>query len=307
MSNELQTSSQWKAMYCETLVAAASYQEAITYWQQNPDLHLNAQIATLEQVVIALREIGQFEQADEVLNQALQRSDLTEQERVGLLEQQANAAIMRGELSRAYDLLGEIAEQAKKLEMLDSLTVFLYNRANIGRVLGHYQAARESITQALELTAQAGHVVRGAWMQNILGMLQTDLGDYQAAETTLLEARDVHLRQNFPSAISGCAEILTRLYCVWQQPYSALMARKYSLEALHLERKEQTPLSLPLGFMGVAEVELKFGSPTDALNLCNQAFTVVKERAVAPLEASVYLLRGRIYHKLGNTKAPCKT
>ncbi len=306
MSSKQQATNRWKAMYFETLVAAANYREAITYWQQNPDLHTVARASTLERVVIAFREMGQPEQGNVMLSQALGRSDLTQQERVGLLEQQANAAIMRGELKQAYKLLGELVIQAKHLEMLDSLTVFLYNRANIGRTLGHYVAAKESISQALQLITQVGHVVRGAWMQNILGMLQTDLGEYQAAETTLLEARDIHIRQNFPSAISSCAEALTRLYCIWDKPYSAFMARKYSNEAFFLDRKEQTPLSLTLGFLGCSEVELRFGSLVEALSLCNQAIDVVESKAVAPLEAAVSLLRGRIYKKIGDKKAALK-
>jgi DNA-binding SARP family transcriptional activator len=296
MSAQQQASSQWQAMYLETLVAAANYGEAVDYWETHPALHTNAAPSTLERVVIAYREISQFEKGSTILEQALIRPDLTEQQRVGLLEQQANAAIMRGELKPAFDLLGELVIEAKRLEMLDSLTVFLYNRANIGRAIGQFTIARDSILEALQLTNQAGHVVRGAWMQTILGMLQTDLGEYQAAETTLLEARDIHLRQNFPSAISSCAEALTRLYCIWQQPYSAFMARKYSHEALL--RTEQTPMGLTLGLMGAAQVELKYGTAESALELSQQALDVVIKNQVAPLEAAAYLLRGKIHQKL---------
>jgi DNA-binding SARP family transcriptional activator len=298
VSAKLQATSPWKAMYFETLVAAANYQEAVNYWQANVDLHAFARVGTLERVIIAFREIGQHHEGNEILNQALHRTDLNEQERVGLLEQKANALIMQGELHQAFELLGQLVDQAKQLEMLDSLTVFLYNRANIGRVIGQFLIARDSILESLTLTHQAGHIVRGAWMQTILGMLQTDLGEYQAAESTLLEARDIHLRQNFPSAISSCAQALTRLYCVWQQPYSEFMARKYSKEAMLLERQEQTPMSLTLGLLGSAEVEVRYGQSGDALILCNQAIEIICNKSVAPLEAAAYLLRGRINKKL---------
>ncbi len=301
VSADQQETSRWKALYFETLVAAANYQEAVNYWQTNSDLHAIAQAGTLERVIIAYREIGQHSEGNKILHQALNRTDLTEQEHIGLLEQKANALIMQGQLQEAFDLLGQLVEKAKQLEMLDSITVFLYNRANIGRVIGQFSIARDSILEALVLTHQAGHIVRGAWMQNILGMLQTDLGEYQAAESTLLEARDIHLRQNFPSAISSCAKALTRLYCIWQQPYSEFMARKYSKEAMLLDRQEQTPMSLTLGLLGCAEVEAHYGQSQDALTFCNQALEIIRSKSVAPLEAAAYLLRGRIYKKINDT------
>ncbi len=258
------------------LSASSDFMNAIGLWQLELGSSSDLDPDVLVHVIWALKSLTRFDDAIDLADRVLQRSDLSPWQRVRVLNRQSSAY---GESSRyvwALELVNQILALLE-LHGFSGRDVILFDRALYRKQLGDYRAAARDLEEALVLALEVGHTPNEMLIRSFLGSMNCEFGEYALAEEFLLEAFEYQVRHPVSMYLCDTVHNLIELYLAWRdRPSSGLLAQKYARLSLEFTDALNMSAYLAASSAYVGFVELEHGDTEQALALAlkAQAFQV---------------------------------
>lgn len=222
----------WLDLRFRAFSAAQCADEALSLWHGYPQLTRQPHGRSVSYAIDAYCGRGELALAESLTLQTLERDDLLPRTRGLLLD---SLAFIRSDQGR-YDEASELHNQAITLKRQDghasNLASGLYECAvNLDR-LGRLGDAETAITESIELYDLAGSLRYGSNARAFMGHLLSQRGDFERAETILLEAYAGSERLGNSINLVNCACTLALLYSNWRPAHGAALAWKFVRIAL---------------------------------------------------------------------------
>jgi tetratricopeptide (TPR) repeat protein len=227
--------------------------------------------AATARLVRALAHDGRLAEATERVQQATQTSALTPEARVQLLKAASVVAYMRGDLAAMERSEAQVLDLAREQGDLRLQDAALFNRAIALEGLGRLAERMACLEEALEVCRELGDTVAHAIAQMSYATTLTEFGEYERAESMLLEARGVLQAVDLSAYLVDCEAALSQLYQDWQPPHGKLLALKHAEAALGHARRRNTTRLVTEGLCISALAETHAGHPERAWTLAREA------------------------------------
>jgi tetratricopeptide (TPR) repeat protein len=257
---------------CFGLMSTSSdFVNAVALWQNELGSSSELDPDVLVHVIWALKSLTRFDDAIELADRVLSRSDLSPWQRARVLNRQSSAY---GESSR-YALALELVNQVLALLELHGFSVrdmILFDRALYRKQLGDYRAAARDLEEALVLALEVGRTPHEMLIRSFLGSMNCEFGEYALAEEFLLEAFEYQVQHPVSMYLCDTVHNLIELYLAWRdRPSSGLLAQKYARLSLESADALHIPAYLAASRAYAGFVELEHGSTERALALALEA------------------------------------
>ena len=264
-----QTEARWVNIVFRAQTRSHRSVEASQTWRDHPELVEFPRNISYAAEVYA--NLGDFENAEVLIAQALEMTDLSATHRAISLGMLGFIRSEQGQLEEAQRLHDSGLALARAASRSANLASSHYNRAfNLTR-LGRHRDAIESLTEAIDLMDQAGNFQYGANARTALGVILARLGQFIEAETIMLEGYQTLSRLEVTHALANAEWSLGLLYAQWRPPHGGVLALKFSRDAVKHARELANPRCLGGALPAAARVEAWAGDPARALALAQEA------------------------------------
>jgi Tetratricopeptide repeat len=269
----------WETMIRLHYTSHANYHEVLRLWHSRPDLQKTAYPEITLIVATILGQSGGFAEAYCLASPLLLRDDLEPFLRCRVLGFHAILAFLQGDFatSEAYDL--QAIALARTLKRPAYLAQLLRNYAIDAESLNNYRVAANHYREALAIYREYDLPLDVAFTQTLLAQTLSDLGEYNEAETLLLESQRVLERSDNTLYQCQCQGGLAALYLEWQPPYGGTLALKHAYTTLSLARALNNQEMIQAGLIYCARAEAWCGNPQKALELGQEA---IQEHVTGP-------------------------
>jgi tetratricopeptide (TPR) repeat protein len=219
---------------------------------------------------------GETDQAQLIVNQALDLPRLSNLDKANLSSVLAMIENSRGNQTKAAALLNEAISTYRSFGRNTALAEALYNRARALHNASLYREAMTDLEQAAKLEAERGDGHAQAITEIFEAELLTEFGEYQQAEELLNEVRTVLEQYGDTVSLVSCETNLSLLYCAWQPPYGGVLALKHAQSALKLTRQSPTPMLVFQALRASASSEAWSGDRHKAFATATQALEIAQ-------------------------------
>ena len=238
---EIKSQAAWLTGLIKLRMAQGDFKEVLKVWNQHQSLQTQPDPLTANAVGFAKMILGDHEGAEVIVRKGLEIPNLPERVRAQLLAVLGLSQERRDQLQAARTNLDQAVACARLYGKPVALASTLYNRQIILERLMLVPEMLADLQEAMELYQQAGETQKYASTLCKLGVVLTDLEQYETAESKLLEARESLLRLGDSRFLITCETSLSQLYMAWQPPHGQQLALKSAKQALQMAR--QAPLS----------------------------------------------------------------
>jgi tetratricopeptide (TPR) repeat protein len=273
-------------------------EQLLEVWNNHPEIQPKANVVVRTNIIAALSEFGQTQQANAMSQDLLLAKDLSGSDRILCLTTLAYSAMSAGDLTLAEQLYTqgfEVIEQHLKassspIEVARWNAHIRINRASIFHRTGRLEQAIEDAQVAIACAIQTGRPFIHAVAQVSLAEILTNCGDYKRAEELLLEAQLVLGHRPLEGVEIECD--FARLYTAWNIPYARQLALKYA-RGVGNQAKDLAYLEARLSALQVAGLaEARFGLVARALEHAEKLESAAQETGQIRAQAWAYWIRG---------------
>jgi tetratricopeptide (TPR) repeat protein len=242
----------------------------LSLWEHHKDLHetlnprlisraiyvIDGQLRNHEAITLALKTLG--------------RTDLTEKQKIALLNPLAIAYHHAGQYEKAEEVYNRLVATPQHLLAGKGLRIILHNRASSRRALGRYLEAKEDALENYRLASEAGDSFSVGKSLTQLGEIYTELGDYEKAETYLRDGLNLLGQRDLNFFVVDAEMATSLLYGSWASPHSGILALKHARTALALSKKSDYLPSRVHALFAAICAEAAFGNAATALDLARE-------------------------------------
>jgi tetratricopeptide (TPR) repeat protein len=251
--------------------ASSDFVNAVALWQKELGSSSDLDPDVLVHVIWALKALTRFDDAIDLADRVLTRSDLSPWQRARVLNRQSSAYGESSRYARALELVNQVLALLE-LHGFSGRDVIFFDRALYRKQLGDYRAAKQDLEQALVLALEVGRTSHEMLIRSFLGSMNFEFGEYALAEEFLLEAFEYQVRHPVSMYLCDTVHNLIELYLAWQdRPSSGLLAQKYARISLESANALSIPAYLAASRAYAGFVELEHGSGERALALAIEA------------------------------------
>jgi tetratricopeptide (TPR) repeat protein len=251
--------------------ASSNFVNAVALWQNELGSRSDLDPDVLVHVIWALKSLTRFDDAIDLANRVLARSDLLPWQRARVLNRQSSAYGESSRYARALELVNQVLALLE-LHGFSGRDVILFDRALYRKQLGDFRTAARDLEQALVLALEVGRTPHEMLIRSFLGSMNCEFGEYALAEEFLLEAFEYQVRHPVSMYLCDTVHNLIELYLAWQnRPSSGLLAQKYARLSLESADAMNMPAYLAASRAYAGFVELEHGSAERALALALEA------------------------------------
>ena len=180
----------------------------------------------------ALMHLGQFERAEGLIRQSLERSNLEPSETAALLGNLADLYTVRGELKKAADFQRQGIALLRDTNQAHELARLIASHAEVLEMLAEFGAAKRALEEATQRYIALGDGRGHAWMRSRLGALLADTGPFIDAEEALLSSLEDLERFGDRPHLATAHINLAYLYLNWSPISGTMLAHRHASEAL---------------------------------------------------------------------------
>ena len=267
--------------------------EALDLWNAHPHWHAGANPETVLQISSIFGQRGAFDAASELSRPLLNGPPLDPFLRCRVLEFQATLHFLQNQTGLAERYGFEALALARSLERPSYLAKLLRKQFIFVETLGRLAEAKSYLGEALELYRQHGPELDLAHIQASYGKLLYALGEFEEAETDLLESFRTLTELDNKLLSCDAALGLCGLYVEWQPSYGGTLALKYAHVAWELANTVENQQLQHTALFYLAQTEALFGDPKAALGYAQQSqheqFTGPSERRRARSQVALGL------------------
>lgn len=228
----------------------------------------------LVHVIWALKTVARFDEAINLADRVLFRTDLTPWQRARVLNRKSSVYGASNRYKQALEITEQILDLLNTHKLMGQ-DVILYDRALYHKQLGDYSSAKQSLEQSLSPLIQTGRVSTQMHNRGFLGSVCYEFGDYETAEELLLQAYEYQKHEPPNQYTADTLHNLTELYVGWEiRPLSSLLAQKYAHLALEYAETLKIPTYLAAADCFAGFVELHYGHAEKALEFALRALAL---------------------------------
>jgi DNA-binding SARP family transcriptional activator len=229
----------WWLHWHSFLIMISEVTAAAKVYEDHPEIHEVMSVGGQCSLAHDMVAQGHYQLAQERLNLLRQRPNLTELDRIKILNVEVVLASGQNHNQLALKLAIEVCELYQTsigdLHSMNWITL-LTNRASAYYAASQFAAAQRDYEQALRLWLESGYALKAAVTRALLGTALTDQGLYAEAEHALLEARSALDPNRAEQFIIVSEYKLARLYLIWRPPNGRILALKHARAAAKLAR-----------------------------------------------------------------------
>jgi DNA-binding SARP family transcriptional activator/tetratricopeptide (TPR) repeat protein len=269
LPNSERSEVRWVSSIFRAQARGTHFVEALQTWQDHPELMAFA--GSMTDAAHTYANLGDFHNAEIIIEQALEMPELQVQFRSNLVGLLAFIRSEQGQLDEAQGLHDQGLALAYQDSSSVNLAANLYNCSfNLSR-LGRYHDAIKSLEEAIRLYDQGGHIQYGANARTILGVVLARMGRFNEAEKTILEGHDILVQFEVGHGLANAEWELGLLYAEWRPPHGGVLALKFARSAVGHSRELNNKRCLAGALPAAARVEAWDGNPAIALQLAQEA------------------------------------
>lgn len=276
----------------------SDYKGALELWRDHPEIQTDDPDFA-HRLASVLVKLGKGEEAQAVISPVLDRTDLSDSQRVGLLHLCAIVRRFQGDYAGSAALYDEVITHERATRQPRRLATYLYNRSIALRRLGRYQEAMADLEEAMRAYSELGEGLPYAQAQVALGKILALLGEYERAEEMLLESLAVLERTEAKDFLIFCEGNLSLLYREWGTPHGGILALKYAHAALRHARPLNNPMTTGNGLYYAALAEAAYGNPSYALELAQEGLELAERTGQPGAVCDAELARATALEALG--------
>jgi hypothetical protein len=271
LSEGVRTSTQGLVARFQMLVMVSDVSGIIDCWRDEFGSSSDLSPDALVHVIQALVALDRCDEAIQLADQVLARSDLSPWQQARLMNRKTNAHTQSSRLVQALELSNQVLELLSS-HGLPGRDLILADRATFRMYLGDYRAAQTDIEETLLLSHAVGRTPTEMANRSFLGELNCEFGEYALAEEHLLESFEYQVHHPIGEYLCDTVNALIELYLAWRdRPSSRLLAQKYARLSLNFADVIGTPVYLAASRAFSGFVELEYGNPRRALELALEA------------------------------------
>jgi tetratricopeptide (TPR) repeat protein len=294
---------EWSAHRLVCHVAASDTAGALELLRLHPELRHRQDPETCYMTAFSFVISGQYDTGLEVATSALERLELTPFERARLRTVFAFADLYRSRFAEAEAVLSEVVAVLRTHGDAVALAGTLFNHAITLKALNRPTEARAALEDARRLYAEAGHARRLAQVQLQLAALHVSLGQFEAAESVLLESRGQLAWLGPSEQLVDCDFELSRLYAAWKPPHGRALAARHASDSLSAARSLGNPRLLIQPLYAAAEAERWRDRLECALALGDELLTLASELDHGFGRCAAHTVKGLTLEQLGQPEA----
>ncbi len=261
----------WETLIRLHYTTHANHAEVLRLWSLKPEFQAKAHPEIVLYVSSVIGQRGQFEEAFALSGPLLQQPDLEPFVRARVLELQAVLNFLKGDFINSEILNAQAIVLARSLNRPVYLAKLLRKYAIDAESLGNFGQAALRYREALELYQHHGPGLDFAYTQSSLGKLLVDLGEFEEAESLLLQAQKVLEASEHQLYRCDCQNGLALLYLEWQPSYGGTLALKHARNSLEYALEIKNQQMTQAGLINLAQAEAQYGNPDKALELAQLA------------------------------------
>jgi DNA-binding SARP family transcriptional activator len=253
------------------------YTDFLTLWEKNKALQnsLNPRLIG-RAVYIAAGQLRTQEAIDLALR-ALERTDLSEKQRIALLNPLAIAYDNSNQHEKSEEIFNRLVATPPHLLPGKGLRIMLHNRALARKSLGRYLEAKKDALENYRLASEAGDSFSVGKALTQLGELAIELGNYEEAERYLSDSLPLVKQRNVTLFVVDAEIAMSLLYQAWVTAHSGILALKHARSGLEVAQSTEYTLSRLEALFCAACAETAYGSAAKALELAAELATLAKD------------------------------
>jgi tetratricopeptide (TPR) repeat protein len=292
----------------EALFQKGDFKGVIELWRTHPEL-TQALSNSVSNYLIALQRLGQYEEAFAECEWFLARTTLPKL-RASLINIKglfffAKASVHEAaqcflEALRCLKPFVETHENAQQYDEASLLRLRIYGNLGVsygflGKRVEEIQIYREN----LSLAQRRGTSSLLITSHNSLGQALMLAGEYEAAETQLLEARALYETTHGTNAALAVEANLCFLYLEWQPPLGATLALYHARKGLLLARQVCDPHELSRAMTSWVRAEIAHGNLETATTLATELRLYADQFQTLQLRISARWVEGLLLEQRG--------
>ncbi len=301
LPEEEQLEIRWVEVRFRALTVARRHREAITIWNRHAALWSLPKGRSISYAVDNHCNLGEFQQAEQIINQALQRSDLELRTQSRIFGALAYIKSQQGHEEEAADLYDRVIDIAHLDGHKQNLGSFYYERAINQSQLELFEAAQLGVETGIRFYEQAGAVASAANARIFQGNLLLRQGKFERAETVFQEAYETFLQFSLNPRRVACEYEIALFYAEWGAPYGQTLAWKFARDALSHARAHENYDLTHLALAVSARVAAWRGELGQALEWANEAVHLLGDDTE---QEDAYLCRASLAYVLEANHQP---
>jgi DNA-binding SARP family transcriptional activator/tetratricopeptide (TPR) repeat protein len=259
---------QWSVKWCTLLLTAQDFAAAWEFYQTHPAMNQHLSVLLQVQLARSLTMQREFDKAKRWLQQLEARTDLSLEERVGIISAQGALVSENGKFQEAAQAMQMAYSLMETLPNSPLKRSVLVNRAHGFNWIGQYAQAQADYELSIQLALEAGRVLQAATARIGLNNNWVDQGQYAKAERGFLETRATLEIHGFWRYLTECEYLLVRLYLFWRPMHAAVLVLKHAKAALEYARKLRLKSFIITALFWAVRSETAFGQLEQAQALC---------------------------------------
>ncbi len=273
MPESIKTQATWLEHLVMVHYNAEDYVGVIAKWDEFDQLRSSKNPKFLHQVAQSLTMLSRFQDAEPILEFALQQNP---------------TEALKADIFLAKGILGDFVSDRKSAEKhyqaareiyqhngnFHGLGSVLYRLATVSYYHGSLSIAVGYFEQSIKFFTDVGNQAQRLQSLTALAATHIELNQCQSAEQELLEAEKQLRGTSFRSKwILACIS-LSFLYRGWEVPYGAVLALKYARAALVTAREIDNPRLIANCLHHLSKSETYANNPVEGLRLAEQSLTL---------------------------------
>ncbi|GBF06870.1 tetratricopeptide TPR_4 [Deinococcus aerius] len=267
----------------------------------HPGLLAHADPGTLWRAARALAYQGRSEEAEAIAVGVLARPGLSPEGRALALKAQSVVRQVRGDFEGMERLEHEVLDLARASGNLRLTDAALFNRAMALGTLGRLRERDACLEEALRVCRALGDPTAHVIAQVAYGTALAESGEYERAETLLLEARAFLEGVDVSGYLVDCECALSELYRSWQPAHSRVLAVRHAGAALDHARRLDDLRSRVQSLSTLSLAEGWAGEAGRAAALAGEALDLLGALDMPELRLIALKARGTALAALGHT------
>ena len=298
-----QLETRWVEVRFRALTVARRHREAITIWNHHAALWSLPKGRCVSYAVDNHCNLGEFQQAEQIIDHVLQRSDLESRTQGRIFGALAYIKSQQGHLKEAADLYDQVIDIAHLDGHKQNLGSFYYERAINQSQLERFEAAQLGVETGIRFYEQAGAVASAANARIFQGNLLLRQGKFERAEIVFQEAYETFLQFSLNPRRVACEYELALFYAEWGAPCGQTLAWKFARDALGHARAHENYDLTHLALAVSARVAAWRGALEQALEWANEAVNLLGDDTE---QEDAYLCRTSLAYVLEANHLPAQ-
>ncbi len=246
------------------------HHEFLALWEQHKSLQTSLDPRLVGRAIYIIDGQLRSHEAIALALATLERTDLTERQRIALLNPLAIAYDNASQHERAEEIFNQLVATPPNLLAGKGVRIILHNRALARKALGRYLEAKEDALENYRLANEAGDSLSVGKAHVQLGELCIELGHYEEAESHLTNSLTLLGQRDLSFFMVDAQVAMSLLYQAWSSPHSGILALKHARVGLGLARKVAYVHSKVGALFAASCAEASFGNTATALELAHE-------------------------------------